>query len=89
MYLGGNGVEIRPERTYADEVEGMKEQVGSGEDIAAHERNFFDAVRTGKKPNCDIDLATKVQVTISMAEMSYRENKMMRFDPVKMQLIKS
>jgi predicted dehydrogenase len=89
MYLGGNGVEIRPERTYADEVEGMKEQVGSGEDIAAHERNFFDAVRTGKKPNCDIDLATKVQVTISMAEMSYRENKMMRFDPVKMQLIKT
>jgi predicted dehydrogenase len=89
MYLGGNSVEIRPERVFADEVEGLKEQVGTGEDIAAHERDFLQALRTGKKPNCDIDLATKVQVTISMAEMSYRQNKMMRFDPVKMELIKS
>jgi hypothetical protein len=70
-------------------VEGLKEQVGSGEDIGAHERNFLEAIRTGKKPNCDIDLATKVQVTISLAEMSYRQNKMMQFDPVKMQLVKS
>jgi predicted dehydrogenase len=89
MYLGGNAVEIRPERPFADEVEGSKEQIGTGEDIGAHERDFLAAVRTGKKPNCDIDLATMVQVTISMAEMSYRQNKMMRFDPEKMQLIKT
>jgi hypothetical protein len=88
MYLGGNGVEIRPERVYSDEVEGLKEQVGGGEDIAVHERDFFQAIRTGKKPNCDIDLATKVMVTIGLAEQSYRENKMARFDPVKMQFIK-
>jgi predicted dehydrogenase len=89
MYLGGNAIEIRPERPFSDEVEGSKEQIGIGEDIGAHERDFLAAIRTGKKPNCDIDLATMTQVTISMAEMSYRQNKMMRFDPEKMQLIKS
>jgi predicted dehydrogenase len=89
MYLGGNGIEIRPERVFADEIEGSKEQIGTGEDIGAHERDFIAAIRTGKKPNCDIELATRVQVTISMAEMSYRQNKMMRFDGDKMELIKS
>ena len=78
-----------PERAFADEIEGSKEQIGTGEDIGAHERDFIAAIRTGKKPNCDIELATRVQVTISMAEMSYRQNKMMRFDADKMQLIKS
>jgi hypothetical protein len=89
MYLGGNAIEIRPERPFADEIEGSKEQIGTGEDVPAHQRDFLAAIRTGKKPNCDIDLATMTQVTISMAEMSYRQNKMMRFDPVKMQLIKT
>lgn len=89
MYLGGNAIEIRPERPFSDEVEGSREQIGTGEDIGAHERDFLAAIRTGKKPNCDIDLATMTQVTISLAEMSYRQSKMMRFDPQKMQLIKS
>jgi predicted dehydrogenase len=89
MYLGGNGVEIRPERPFADEIEGLKEQVGNGEDIGAHERDFLQAVRTGKQPNCNVDLATPVQVAISMAEMSYRQSKMMRFDPEKLQLVRS
>jgi hypothetical protein len=88
MYLGGNAIEIRPERPFSDEIEGLKEQIGTGEDIGAHERDFLQAVRTGKKPNCDIDLATPVQVAICMAELSYRQNKMMRFDPEKMELIK-
>jgi len=88
MYLGGNAVEIRPERDFSDGVEGLKEKVGNGEDIGAHERDFLQAVRTGKKPNCDIDLATPVQVAICMAELSYRQSKMMRFDPVKMELMR-
>jgi predicted dehydrogenase len=88
MYLGGNAIEIRPERPFSDEIEGLKEQIGTGEDIGAHERDFLLAVRTGKKPNCDVDLATPVQVAICMAEMSYRQNKMMRFDPEKMELMR-
>jgi predicted dehydrogenase len=88
MYLGGNSIEIRPERPFSDEIEGLKEQIGIGEDIGAHERDFLQAVRTGKKPNCDVDLATPVQVALCMAEMSYRESKMLRFDPQKLELVR-
>jgi hypothetical protein len=88
MYLGGNSIEIRPERDFSDEIEGSREQIGTGEDIGAHERDFLQAVRNNKQPNCNIDLATRGQVALCMAEMSYRQNKMMRFDPEKMQLVR-
>lgn len=88
LYFGGRSVEIRPERPYVDEVEGEVIQVeGPGESIAEHQKNFLSCVRTGKKPNCDIELAVRVQVAISMAEIAYRQNKVVRFDPVKMKVI--
>src|SRR5438045_804059 len=61
MYLGGNAEEIRPERPFADEIEGSKEQIGTGEAVTAHQRDFLAEIRTGKKPNGDIDLATLTQ----------------------------
>jgi predicted dehydrogenase len=82
LYFGGNGVEIKPERVWSDEVEAGTEPVnGPGEDIAVHERNFLDAIRTNGVPNCNIDLAVRVQTMISLGEMAYRKGKTMHFDP--------
>jgi predicted dehydrogenase len=82
LYFGGNGVEIHPERVWSDEVEGGTEPVnGPGEDIRVHERNFLDAIRTNGVPNCNIDLAARVQTMITLGEMSYRRGKTMHFDP--------
>ncbi|HZO90562.1 MAG TPA: Gfo/Idh/MocA family oxidoreductase [Chthonomonadaceae bacterium] len=82
LYFGGSGVEIKPERVWSDEVEGGTEPVnGPGEDIAVHERNFIDSIRNNTVPNCNIDLAVRVQTMISLGEMAYRQGKTMHFDP--------
>jgi predicted dehydrogenase len=82
LFFGGGGVEIRPERVYAEEIEGGTEPVeGPGEDIPTHHRNFLDGIRKGTPLNCGIDLAVRVQVMISLGEMAYRRGKTMHFDP--------
>lgn len=82
VMFGGDGVKIQPERVYSDEIDEATLPVsGPGEDIQAHERNFLDCVRDGSVPNCNIDLALRVQVMLTLGEMSYREGKMMHFDP--------
>jgi len=83
MYFGGDKLEIRPERPFADEIEPEDVQVTPGnEDHSAHERNFYAAIRGLEQPNCGIDLATKVQTIVCMAEASYRTKRMISFDPV-------
>jgi len=86
----GNDVEIRPERPYSEEIEGGKVNKNSpdlakyhpNEDVAAHERNWLDAIRKNDPMwcNCNIDIATKAQTIISLAEMSQRQNRAMQFD---------
>lgn len=82
LYFGGNGVKVQPERVWAEEVEGGIEPVpGEGERIETHQKNFLDCVRTNGVPNCNIDLALRAQVMISLGEMAYRKGKTMHFDP--------
>ncbi len=80
MYIGGDSVEIRPEAVYADDVEGDKIQMPGGEPIEKHERNFLDCIRTNGVPNCNIEIAARVQTVISLGELSFRNGKMMHFD---------
>ncbi len=88
MYFGGGKVQIRPERPFADEIdEEDVPVVGPGEDVGEHERNWLSAIREGKEPNCGIDLGLRVQTMVSLAEQSYRESKMMVFDPDKYKLV--
>lgn len=48
----------------------------------AHMANFLECVRTRAKPNLDAETAYRAQVTISMSVRSYREGKVLYFDPV-------
>ncbi len=82
LYFGGNGVEVKPERAWADEVEGSVEPVpGTGERIETHHDNFLEAIRENKVPNANIDIAVRVMVGIALGEMAYRQNKTFTFDP--------
>ena len=79
----GNSVEIKPERWASEEIEEAKIPVQgvTWESHEDHEKNWLDAIRgTVAKTNCDIDLATKVQTIVSLAEMSLRLKKTMLFD---------
>jgi predicted dehydrogenase len=79
--LGGNRVEMKPERAYADDLEPKTlDNVGVGEPIWQHEKNWFDCIRSGKEPNAGMELAVRVQTIISLAEMSDRLNIMCLFD---------
>jgi hypothetical protein len=45
--------------------------------------------RTKATPlNCPIDVGYKVMVTLALAELSYRQGKMMHFDPIR-QIVKA
>lgn len=85
----GNGVEYKPERPYSEELEAGRVDTSAPdlakyapfENIPAHERNWLDCIRANDpNTNCNIDLATKVQTIISLAEMSIRYNKTALFD---------
>ena len=82
IYFGGTSVEIKPERVWADEVEGLpSQQAGDGEHIESHQKNWLDCIRDGKEPNANIDIASRVQVMITLAELAYRNNQTFTFDP--------
>ena len=79
----GNVLQMIPERSFADEYEGLTENERKDlgieaikglqhEDIRVHEKNWFDCIRSGKAPNANIDLAIRVQTVISLSEMAER-----------------
>lgn len=81
IYLGGNTLELRPERPFADLVDREeKTNIEPGVSIRAHIADFFDAIRNNRLPNGNIDLAIKTQTVISLAEMSERLGEMVHFD---------
>jgi len=88
LFLSGDKARIEPERAWADEIEAADLPInGVRESQVEHHKNLISCIRNGGIPNCNIDLATRVQTIVSMAEMSYRQNTMSLFDPVKERLI--
>jgi len=82
VFFSGSTIKVKPERSYADELDGSEEQApGDGEPIDGHQKNWFESIRSNTAPNGNIDLAIRVQVMISLAERSYRESKTFVFDP--------
>ena len=80
LFLGGNKVELKPEKTFSDEIEPEEYTGFQPEDLPPHEKDWFDCIRSGKRPHCDIELAVRVQTVISLGEMSERLNVMCLFD---------
>ncbi len=90
MYLSGNTIDIRPEQPYADEIDAVKENAGHGQErIEDHEKNFLDCVRSRKQPNCGVDHATPVMVTVGLGELACREGKTYQFDAQKLEVKKA
>ena len=77
----GNRLQLVPERPFADEIDpATMDGLEPHEDVAVHEKNWFDSIRANKKPNADIELALRAQTVISLAEMSQRLNITCLFD---------
>lgn len=49
--------------------------------------DLLECVRTRKQPKCNIELAVRVQAPLSMGIISHRENKVVRFDTQKREIV--
>jgi hypothetical protein len=84
LYLGGKEPEIKPERPFAEEVEGGPVAVvESGESVAKHEIDWVKAMRGEKVNNCPMELGIRAQAIVSLAEISETSGKAVLFDPEK------
>ena len=69
----GERVKLVPELPFTEEIEGEEfSGLQPIDDFGAHHKNWFDCIRSGEQPNANIDLATKVQTVVSLAEISER-----------------
>jgi predicted dehydrogenase len=81
LTLGGNRLQIAPERPFVDELDARDETpADAGESHVKHMRNFLQSIRANVPANCNEELAVRVQTIVSITEMAYRKKKLVRFD---------
>jgi predicted dehydrogenase len=81
LTMGGNRLQVGPERPFVDEIDARDETPpDAGETHVKHMRNFLTSIRNNVPPNCNEDLAIRVQAIVSMAELAYRQRRQVRFD---------
>jgi predicted dehydrogenase len=88
LTMGGNRLQVVPERPFVDEVDGRDETpFDAGETHVKHMRNFLESIRADVPANCNEDLAIRVQTVVSMAEAAFRKQKHVRFDERKREIV--
>ena len=80
LYMGGNKVELKPEKPFSEDFDPESFGPFADETFEAHHKNFFESIRANKQPNCNVDLATRVQTVVCLGEMANRMSTMVLFD---------
>lgn len=75
---------LKPERAFA---EGRVQQVFTRRPRPDHDANWLECIRTRGTPACHVKLGYMVMVALDLANQSWRQGKMMRFDPKKEEVI--
>ncbi len=81
LYLSGNNVQLKPEKRFSEELDAETSENYPVESFESHHKNWFESIRANKQPNCNVDLAVRVQTVVSLAEMSDRLGVVCLFDP--------
>ena len=68
----GARIDVTPDREFTHDVEAVSLRGFTPQDIRKHEKNWLDCIRSGRRPNGNIDLAIRAQTVLSLAEMSDR-----------------
>jgi predicted dehydrogenase len=84
--IGPKGVRIVPAAKGAKEIQIAWKGAG---DTGRLWENFLDCVKTRQRPYSPIDIAVRVQAPLNMGILSYRENKVARWDQQKPQIVMS
>ncbi len=81
----GNQIRWTPQRV---NVKDRPEKLGASTAVPhAHMLNFFDCIRNGGEPNCPFDLGFRTSIACRMAVESYRQQRTIRWDPAKEDLV--
>ena len=80
LIMGGNKVELRPEKPFSEDLDPESFGPFLFDRFIDHHKNFFESIRANKAPNCNVDLAVKVQTVVSLGELSERLKVLCLFD---------
>ena len=85
----GQKLRYRPERVNRRDVQEMFSETAQNYGVSeqAIVQDFVDCVRSGKEPCCPFELGFRTSITSRMAVESYRQGRMMRWDPVKEEIV--
>jgi predicted dehydrogenase len=81
------GIEVKPASLKA-ELRGLGPKAGSGLDVAAHARNFFDCVKSRGRPAANSQVMRRSHIACHAAALAWLLNRKLRLDPAKEEFIK-
>jgi predicted dehydrogenase len=80
------GIEVNP-ASLRGELKGLGDKPGSGLDVAAHARNFFDCVKSRGRPAANAQVMRRSHIACQAAALSWLLNRKLRLDPAKEEFI--
>ena len=80
-----NGIRYLPEKV--NRPDGKEMAGATPTDTRAHMQNFMDCIRSGKEPNCPVELGFRVSIPCRMAVESYRQDRIVRWDADKEEIV--
>ena len=83
LYVGGRNAIMRPEQTFADEMEGEKTIAGEdiGDEQDAHRKRWLECIHTREAPASPVELGAKVMVIVDLATRSMWDKSAFGYDP--------
>jgi predicted dehydrogenase len=84
LYFDDPGVVVRPEDEYKNERQELRI---AQEPRSDHMTNWLECIRSRKQPHLDAQSGYRVMVAIALAVMSYREGRVIHFDPEKEEIV--
>ncbi len=86
LIVDRNGWEVIPETTSTSakkDFKGVALQKGTGLGLDLHVANFLDCLKTGAKPNCDIEIGAHIARISHLGNISYRLGRKVFWDSEK------
>jgi predicted dehydrogenase len=80
------GIEVKP-ASLKEELRGLGSKPGSGLDVAAHARDFFDCIKSRKQPAANSQVMRRSHIACHAAALAWLLNRKLRLDPAKEEFI--
>jgi predicted dehydrogenase len=83
------GFTITPESMFKNEAKEVSFKKTGAEDVVLHHRNLQNAIRNNEPLNCDVNLGFYGVVASEMGNLSFRQQKYMKWDASKQRIVRA